>query len=271
VPDTFFSLTGILRIHDLPGWLFGTVVVGAFVAFALIGQLVVRRYLPRWFGDKEYNDLVGHYLSASGVFFGITLGLLSVGAWENFTAVEAAVSLEATEIGVLYRTADNYPEPHRAILTEQLRAYTRHEIDNAWPKQQAGITPGPVGNKILDKLHRDLVHIEPVSEAQKALHREALHLFNDMVRARRERLSSVSTRLPPLVWGVVIGGSVLNLSLMWLFVFENKRLHILLTTILASLLGLLVFLLAVMDFPFAGAHSVGPDAFELIYDQFMKK
>lgn len=92
-----------------------------------------------------------------------------------------------------------------------------------------------------------------------------------MIESRRERLASVSTQLPPIIWSVVFGGSVLNLSLMWLFVVENKRLHDLLTAILACLLGLLVFLLAVMDFPFRGEFSVGPDSFEMILEQVMKK
>ena len=258
-------------LYDLPSWAFGTVVVAVFVVFTLTGQIVTRRFLPRWFGDKNYNEIVGQFLSASGVFFGITLGLLSVGAWENFEAVDDAVTQEATEIGVMYRIVDNFPDPHRQVLTDSLRAYTRHEIDVAWPKQQKGIIPGPGGNVMLDQFHRYLTHLEPATEAQKILYGEAAHQFSRMIGARRARLASVSTRLPPIVWFVVFGGSVLNLSLMWLFVVENKRLHDLLTTMLAALLGLLVFLLAIMDFPFRGDYSVGPDSFELIYDQLMQK
>ena len=46
---------------------------------------------------------------------------------------------------------------------------------------------------------------------------------------------------------------------------KNTVLHDLLTGILATLLGLLVFLLAIMDFPFRGEFHVGPDAFEDAY------
>jgi hypothetical protein len=261
----------LLWLYDSPNWLFGTVVVGAFVAFALIGQIAVRRFLHRWFAGREYNDLVGQFLSASGVFFGITLGLLSVGTWENFTAVDGAVAQEATDIGVCYRAFANYPEPYRTVLTDQLRAYTRREIDVAWPKQRLGIIPGPGGNQQIDELHRYLTHFEPRTEGEKALHREGLSLFSRMLESRRTRLSSVTTQLPAIVWIVVIAGSVLNLSLMWLFIIEQKGLHDLLTAILAALLGLLVFLLAVMDRPFRGEYSVGPDSFELVYNQLMTK
>jgi hypothetical protein len=258
------------ELYDAPSWLLGTIIVGTFVGFALAGQIVVRRFLPRWFGGREYNEIVGHSLSASGVFFGITLGLLSVGAWENFAAVDDAVTQEASDLGVFYRLVSNYPEPARTELIDEVRTYTRGEIDVAWPKQRQGITPGPVGNAILDRLQHTLTHFEPRTEAQKALQGEALRQFSQLVGGRRKRLNSVATQLPPIVWSVVFGGSVLTLSLTWLFVVEHRRLHDLLTALLACMLGLLVFLLAVMDFPFRGEYSVGPDSFELIYNQLMR-
>lgn len=260
----------MLSIYDLPNWLFCFVIVSAFVGFALGGQLIVRRFLPRWFGDRDYNDIVGQYLSAAGVFFGITLGLLSVAAWENFADVDGTILQEASQLGVLYRTAKNYPEPNRAEVTGLLCEYARHEIDIAWPKQQKGIVPGSVGNVLLTRIHQQLASFEPDTEAEKNIQAEALRQFSNMIEARRLRLSSINNKLPQLVWVVVVGGSVLNLSLLWLLVVENKRLHDLLTVILAALLGLLVFLLAVMDQPFRGESSIGPDAFELIYDQFMQ-
>jgi hypothetical protein len=268
---SILPMLSILWLYEFPNWLFCTTVIAVFVGFALGGQAIVRRFLPRWFGDKDYNDIVGQFLSASGVFFGITLGLLSVGAWENFSSVETAVTEEANVIGVLYRVVDNYPEPHRAILTEQLRDYVRHEIDTAWPKQRLGIAPGTTGNPKIARFFASLSHVEPSNEAEKLLFQEGIRQFTSMVESRRLRIASVSTQLPPIVWMVVFGGSVLNLSLMWLFVVEKKRLHDLLTAVLASLLGLLVFLLAVMDFPFRGEFSVGPDSFELVYQQLMVK
>jgi hypothetical protein len=264
-------MLSILWLYEFPNWLFCSTVIAVFVGFALGGQAIVRRFLPRWFGDKDYNDIVGQFLSASGVFFGITLGLLSVGAWENFSSVDTAVTEEANVIGVIYRVVDNYPEPHRTILTEQLRDYVRNEIDVAWPKQRLGITPGSTGNPKIARFLAYLSRVEPASEAEKLLFQEGIRQFNRMVESRRLRIASVTTQLPPIVWMVVFGGSVLNLSLMWLFVVEKKRLHDLLTAVLASLLGLLVFLLAVMDFPFRGEFSVGPDSFELVYQQLMVK
>jgi hypothetical protein len=78
----FLAEVGILYVHGLPNWLFCLLTVTGFVVFSLGGQILVRPQLPRWFGEKDYNEIVGQYLSAAGVFFGITLGLLSVATWE---------------------------------------------------------------------------------------------------------------------------------------------------------------------------------------------
>ena len=48
------------------------------------------------------------------------------------------------------------------------------------------------------------------------------------------------------------------------------RLHMVLNMLMAALLGLLVFLIAVMDNPFRGEFSVGPDAFEYVRDRVIK-
>ena len=43
--------------------------------------------------------------------------------------------------------------------------------------------------------------------------------------------------------------------------------HFWMTALLSSLLGLMIFLLAAMDHPYLGNLSVGPDAFQVVYDQ----
>ena len=46
--------------------------------------------------------------------------------------------------------------------------------------------------------------------------------------------------------------------------------HFWMTVMFSGLLGLLMFLVAAMDNPFRGEISVGPEAFELVYEELMK-
>jgi hypothetical protein len=57
---------------------------------------------------------------------------------------------------------------------------------------------------------------------------------------------------------------------MWCFVLASLRVHALFTALIAALLALLIFITAAMDNPFRGSFGLGPDAYELTYQQLMK-
>jgi hypothetical protein len=260
-----------LHLHwfrDLPQWQFCLLVIGVFVVVAVGGQIACRPPLRRWFGGRDWNEIVGHYISAFGVLYGITLGLISVAAWENFGDVEGKVSAEASALASLYRNVDCYPEPKRTELTGLLRDYTRHVVDVSWPEMQRGVVPR-ASQAFLRRFQTALVAFEPADEAQIALHREALYRLAGMIEARRLRLDCVAWKLPPILWVVVLAGSFMSFVLTWLLVVENALLHDVLTAIMAILLGLLIFFLMTLDLPFEGTHSVGPDSIELVFEQVM--
>ncbi|MBC7366539.1 MAG: DUF4239 domain-containing protein [Undibacterium sp.] len=260
-----------LHLHafrELPQWQFCLFVIVVFMVVAVGGQIATRPLLRRWFGDRDHNETVAHYISAFGVLYGITLGLISVAAWENFGDVEGKVSTEAASLASLYRNVDCYPEPKRTELTGMLRDYTRHVIDVSWPEMQRGVAPTG-SHAFVRKFQWALVAFEPATEAQIALHRESLYRFTGMVEARRLRLDCVAWQLPTILWVVVLAGSFMSFVLTWLIVPESRLLHDILTGIMAILLGLLIFFLATLDLPFEGSNSVGPDSLELVYEQVM--
>ncbi len=254
--------------RELPQWQFCAIIIVLFVGVAVGGQVAMRPLLRRWFGDREHNDLVGHFMSAFGVLYGITLGLISVAAWENFGDVEGKVSAEAAAVASLYRSADCYPEPKRAELTGLLRDYTRQVIDVSWPEMQRGVVPRG-SNPLIIRFQKSLDAFEPTTQGQIALHRESLYRFSQLVECRRLRIDCVAWQLPGILWVLVLAGSFMSFVLTWLLVAENRLLHDLLTAIMAVLLGLLIFFLMTLDLPFEGQNSVGPDSLELVYQQIM--
>jgi Protein of unknown function (DUF4239) len=114
-----------------------------------------------------------------------------------------------------------------------------------------------------------LFAIEPIKEGQKALHATALAEFGEMIKARRLRLQSVTAGLPANLWSIVIFGALINIFIPWFLVFNRQLMQDLMSVLMASTIGLLIFLMGAMDNPFRGEFSVGPDAFQLIYNQLM--
>lgn len=245
-------------------------IMAVFLIVAIAGLLLVRPYVNRNTDNVDANNnLVSFYLSGIGVFLGITIGLVAVGTWENMSDVEDKVSLEAAGLAALYRNVKNYPAPLNEELKEGLRVYTTYTIEVAWPLQRKGIIPTK-GTEIVTVFQDKLYAFSPANPKEEILHREALEQFNRVIELRRLRLDSVTQGLPAVLWWVLILGAFLNIVLCWFFYVEDLRLHILLSGIMAIVLGSLIFLIAVMDYPFRGQIAVEPDSFILIYENLMK-
>jgi len=147
--------------------------------------------------------------------------------------------------------------------------YTRQVIDVAWPEQKNGIIPrGNVAN--VAKLANDLAAFEPNSEEEKILDRETFDRFDELAERRRSRLLGVAAGLSGALWALVYIGAVINIAVTWCFHLHNRRMHLWMTALFSSLLGLMIFLLSAMDHPYLGKMSVSLQPFQLVYDDLMK-
>ena len=82
--------------------------------------------------------MVSMVFSGIGVFYGLALGLIAVGTWENFSGIDAQISNEAASISALYNDLDGYPQPLRTKLEDELKAYTRQIVEKDWPAHRQG-------------------------------------------------------------------------------------------------------------------------------------
>jgi hypothetical protein len=194
---------------------------------------------------------------------------LAVATWEQYTRVDDRVSSEANSLATIYRDVSAYPEPWRSKLTSEIRTYTRYLIDVAWPLQRKGIVPN-VGVREVNAIEFTLYAYEPRSEAQKILANSAVEEFNRYLEFRRSRLYLINSGLPAALWAVIIIGAIITIVLTYFLALERWNAHVIMTTFAAIIISLLIFMIAVMDHPFRGEVSVGPDAFELIYQQLMQ-
>ena len=125
-------------LYDLPTWLFGLLSVAVTVAVGLVGFYATRKWVRRVHGaEHSHNEIVGFYLGAVCLFYGITLGLVAVGTWEAYSDVDNKVGEEASALAGLYRDVSSFPDPKRAELQADLREYAHQVIDVAWPLQAA--------------------------------------------------------------------------------------------------------------------------------------
>jgi hypothetical protein len=238
--------------------------LAVFVALAVAGLLSTRRWMRRRGVHASIdNGVTGWIFSAILSMYGITIGLTAVASWSNAVGASDVASREAAEIAALYRDIGGYPDPTRGELRGWLRRYLDDVLVTAWPAHRRGEVPHG-GTALLSGFQHALHRFEPATSGQQAIHGEALGAFNRLVEVRRQRLEAVRGSVPGALWGVVLVGAVIAIGASYVFALESVSLHATMAGLLASMIALLVFFIAVTDRPFRGAAGLDPDAYELV-------
>jgi hypothetical protein len=257
-------------VYDLPNWLFYLITISFFMAFALLGAFIVRGKFETSLGlNAETNNIIGIFLGLSGVFYGITLGLIAVGTFENFNSTEDIVLGESSSLTALYRDVTILELPEKEILKGTLKKYAEYVVNEAWPLQRKGLVPKG-GTELMNTFQTQFAQYTPLTDKDKIIYAEVFDQYNVLIEKRRLRLNAVNSSLPATIWLVLFVGAFINIILTWFLVINNKGLDIIINLLNSALLGSLIFLIAAMDNPFRGEFSVSADSFQLLIDGLMK-
>ncbi len=257
-------------VYDYPNWMLFLGLITLFSAFSIIGIFTIREWTDKMLGmTSEDNGVVSEYMGVTGVFFGLVLGMVAVGAWEAYGNAQIMAETEASELGKLYRSVALLPEADGAPLKVEVRRYARVVIDEEWPAQQKGITSS-IGDKVVTRIGKMIYALPTDTPKQEIMTSAAVDRYFELVDARRHRIESVAgTRLPGSLWWVVIAATFIMLSLSMLMHLPNRKLDIVLNLLMSLLTGSIMAFIIAMDNPFRGELSVSASAYELIHDRLM--
>jgi uncharacterized YccA/Bax inhibitor family protein len=122
---------------------------------------------------------------------------------------------------------------------------------------------------ILNEIQAGLGSFAPQSVGEAEVYGDTLSSFNKLIEHRRLRINAVHTGLPGVLWAGVLVGAALSLLVSFFIHLEDVRLHHVMVMLQGAFTGLVVFLIAANDYPFRGEVSVGPEAYETIYQRLM--
>jgi hypothetical protein len=154
-----------------------------------------------------------------------------------------------------------YPRPTRDALVQGLRVYLTDVIESDWPRQRRGEIPHD-GTDRLTEIQTTLYAFEPATDGQRAIHAETLRAFNQVTETRRDRLDDVDSSVPGTLWTVVLVGAVVAIGATYVFTLDSVAVHAVMTMLLAAMIGLLVFFIAVTDMPYRGRDGISSAPYE---------
>ncbi len=247
--------------------------VGGVCLLALAGFELVHRLVPAS-ARQQHNDVAGFIYAALGVIYAVLLALVVIAVWEEYGAASETVEQEANAAADIYWLADQLPE-RGTHVQELVRSYAEEVVHREWPLMEEGRAPlmtqeagTPAGWSLIDDIRQEIQGFEARTKSEEQLYAEGLDQLDALSDARRMRLVASEEGIPGILWTVLIFGGVAAVGFTYLFGLESTWAHRLMVMILAAVIGLVLFTVGALEYPFSGGARIGPGAFELILERF---
>ena len=237
-----------------------------FIALAVGGLVLVQRLVPIE-RRQEHNDVAGFIYAVLGVAYAVLLGLMVVADWQDWQQAQETATQEANELAAVFWLAHGLPQPEGRHIQELARDYARVEVHEEWPLMERGKS-SPKAYELLDGMKASVEALRPTNDAQAGLYDNELERLHELGDARRARLLEAEEGLPALLWAVLLVGGAITVGFTYLIGLRSTVVHVLMVAALALVIGLVLFTVAALDFPFRGDVRIGPEAFEQVLGRF---
>jgi uncharacterized membrane protein YraQ (UPF0718 family) len=244
----------------------GLFAISLFVAASVAGLYLVQRFVPMEL-RKQHNDVAGFIYAVVGIAYAVLMGLVVVSSWEQFDAARRTVEGEADELAEVFWLGHRLPEPEGRRLQELARSYARVVVEEEWPLLARGES-SPRAWALIDEIRLSVQNQDPHTQAEQVLYEQSLERVHELGDARRDRLVQAREGIPLILWAVLVTGAMVTVSFTYLFGLDSNTTHTLMVAALALVIGLVLFTIGALEYPFSGSARLGPEAFELVLERF---
>jgi hypothetical protein len=236
---------------------------GLFILMALAVSVVMVLVLNRVWpipNRKLINDVTGWQLGILGTTYGVILGFMLYTVWNDFKMAEINTNLEAVSLLTVSRIATGLPSPQREGFHELGLKYAEVAIHQEWPAMQVQ-QDSHASQLVLGDMWKLLVEVKTENGGSNSVD-HLTSALGDLSERRSLREEELRTRLPKILWLLLIAGAGATVGSSCLLGNDNKWLHYFQVLALTFVVAVTLATIADLARPFEGAVSVTPVAFE---------
>lgn len=242
------------------------VVILACVLVSVLLLLALQRFWPAP-SRRIHNDIIGWQVSILGTTYAVIMGFMLYAVWTAFQSAEINADDEANCLVNVFRLADGLPAEQRGQVHQLALTYANIVLAQEWPAMHRGELI-LAGQSVIDQLWATVVQAKPVSFAEQTSMSLTLTEISKMIQYRRLREIESASKLPEILWVLMILGGVITILSSLLFGTENFALHLVQVLFLTLLISFTLVTIADIDRPFQGTIHLRPLGFERARDTF---
>jgi hypothetical protein len=231
------------------------------MVLACLGLVVARALVPHVeLSHVDANVAVAGYVATIATVYAVLLAFVVFVVWGQLNEARRMVEGEGNELENMLRLTQAIDEPHRTQARTALLAYAEAIVREEWSASKAAQDQRPeelepsLGS--LDALWATMTQIEPKNYAQEVVYEQILGRFDELTELRSKRLLMDQQRMHPIMWVLLIGGTLFTVGSMSFFQLESAWLHAILSALVGGVLAFVLYLIYDLDDPFHGIWQV---------------
>lgn len=245
-------------LNALPPWLLFLLVVGGAGGLAWVVTVELRRRVkpPE---DEKHNEVAGFIFATVGVIYAVLLAFVVIVVWEQYLTAEDNVSQEAAALITVARDTSAFPEPARAQVHDQLRAYAVGVIQDEWRTMDEATLEHEESHDALARINTVWRIYRSLPSSQVDSH--TTESLDTLSAARAARLESNVAALPGALWLGLVLGAIVTIGFSLVLTMENVRFHAAFVVLLTVLIATSLWMILMINHPFGGAVQVSDASF----------
>jgi hypothetical protein len=242
-----------------------------FLLIILIGAFGagLSTYLFRKYGNlkilRSHNEVTGFLFLALASFYAFLLSFAVFMVWGQMNDTRNNVSKEGSSAMGLYRDIKFYPD---TVESKQLMIvyldFIYNVVDEEFPNMEQMKTSRKTPESF-DRVFYKIEHLNPKNPFQIQLVAEMFNHLNELATYRGLRDASFEKEIPFVLWWPLLLGAIITIFCAVLLDIEHIRLHITLNALLGVFIGMLFFIILLLDHPYSGSLSIKPQSYKQIF------
>jgi hypothetical protein len=216
-----------------------------------------------------HQEVAGFLVAIVGVLYAVVLGFIVISVWSAFDQAQRNADAETTSIASILFISNGLPDEVRKRQRVLLGNYAFEVLDVEWSMLADEQEDLKARGMMAAALHEMAVaRFDTRDQAEmmreSTLRSAALEAYRDLATQRRQRILDSEAHVQPTMYFAIAAGGVIVLAFVFLFGVTNWRLQLVMTALVAAMIGLQVGIIFELDRPFWGAVHVSSEAWTLL-------
>jgi hypothetical protein len=243
----------------------GFLIIAGTLFLPLVAGLWIRRRFVALERSSGYLEHAMAIFGAMAVVYSVLLAFVALGVWEDFDRAKSVAETEsACLLGVAELTAQYQSQsPEARKLGRAVLDYASTVVEKEYPAM-AQMQVSEEAALAYTRMWEASSALRPSTAQESNLQNAIFHLLGETGKHRVARLIAARTGLPAVLWVTIGFGGFILLSFSLLFASSTLRAQFLLNGAMALLIGLVLFAVVELNYPFLGSVSVAPEGLEYV-------